>query len=101
MEQVDEKVFTLISMGVLFAISALKRGFPNWVGGKEEFLALVLPVAFTIAAKVLGAFKATDWVSALIAAIGAGLAAQYVHDKVVNPVVKFKAELKADAEAAK
>lgn len=101
MEQIDEKVFTLISLGVLFTISALKRGFPTWIAGKEEFLAMVLPVAFTIIAKVLGAFKVTDWVTALIAAIGAGLAAQVLHDKVVNPVVKYRADLKADAEAAK
>jgi len=95
MEQIDAKVFALIASGTLLAVAALKRGLPSWVTGKEEFLALILPVLFTIVAKVLGAFKATDWIDALVWAVGAALTAGIAHDKLVNPVVKYKEEQKA------
>lgn len=100
MDSIDAKVFALIASGTLLAVAALKRALPSWVTGKEEFLALILPVAFTIAAKAFGAFKATDWVDALIWAVGAALAAGISHDKITNPVVKYTAEVKA-ANAAK
>lgn len=100
MDSIDVKVFGLITAGVVFAVAVLKRAIPSWVEGKEEFLALVLPVAFTVVAKLLGAFKATDWIDALAWAIGAALAAGIAHDKLINPVVKYRAERAAD-EAAK
>lgn len=100
MDSIDAKVFALIASGTLLAVAALKRGLPSWVTGKEEFLALILPVLFTVVAKVLGAFKATDWVDALVWAVGAALAAGVAHDKITNPVVKYRAEAKAE-EAAK
>lgn len=97
MDHIDAKVFGLITAGTVAAVAILKRAIPKWVEGREEFLAAVLPVLFTVAAKALSAFKGTDWVDALLFAIGAGVASGIFHDKVVNPVIKYK-EKRAEAK---
>ena len=89
MDHIDAKVFMLIAMAVVATVGALKRAWPAWVGGKEEFLSIVLPVAFVIAAKIVGGFKGTGWVDALVWAFASGPTAGLLHDKVLDPVVKF------------
>lgn len=90
MDSIDAKVFSLITAGTVAAVGILKRAIPKWVEGKEEFLAAVLPIVFTVAAKTMGAFMATEWVDALLFAIGAGLASGIAHDKILEPVIKYK-----------
>lgn len=91
MDQIDAKVFALITGGTTAAVGILKKLFPAWVKGKEEGLAQAFPIAFTIIAKAAGAFKETDWVTALLFAIGGGISAGLVHDYLTNPLVKGKA----------
>lgn len=88
MDQIDAKVFALITAGTTGAVGILKKLFPAFVGGKEEALAMVLPIMFTIVAKLAHAFTATSWVDALLFAVGGGIGAGLIHDYVVNPVVK-------------
>lgn len=106
--EIDAKVFALISVGTLFAVAVLRKALPKWVVGKEEFLALILPVAFTVAAKALGAFKETDWVNALLWAVGAAMTAGVAYDKIASPTVEYAKSARAAgpeqdkaAEAAK
>jgi hypothetical protein len=92
MDQVDAKVFALITAGTTAVIGIAKKLFPSWVSGKEEGLAQLLPVLFIISAKLLHAFQGTDWVSALLLASGGGLGAGLIHDKIVNPLMKGKVD---------
>lgn len=90
MDQIDAKVFALITAGTTSAVGILKKLFPKWVDGKEEGLAQAFPIAFVVIAKLAHAFQGTDWVSALLFAVGGGIGAALVHDKIVNPLVKGK-----------
>lgn len=89
--QIDVKMFSLIAAGTLALIGALKKSFPAWVGGKEELLALALPVAFVVIAKLCGGLHGTEWVDALLKAVGAGVASGAAHDYILNPIIKNKA----------
>ena len=91
MDQIDAKVFALITAGTTSAVGILKKLFPAWVAGKEEGLAQAFPIAFVIIAKLAHAFQGTDWVSALLFAVGGGIGAGLVHDYLTNPVMKGKA----------
>lgn len=88
MDQIDAKVFALITAGTTGAVGILKKLFPAWVDGKEEALAMIMPILFTIIAKLAHAFAGTSWVDALLFAAGGGVGAGILHDYVVNPVVK-------------
>lgn len=88
MNQIDVMVFSLITLGVTTAVQVIKKLFPSWSSGKEEALAAALPVMFVITAKVLHGFKDTGWVEALFWALGGGLTAGVVHDKLLNPMIK-------------
>lgn len=90
MDQIDAKVFALITAGTTSAIGILKKLFPIWVAGKEEGLAQAFPIAFVVVAKLAHAFQGTDWVSALLFAVGGGLGAGLIHDKLTNPLMKGK-----------
>jgi hypothetical protein len=86
MDGIDAKVFALIAAGTVTAVGAIKKFAPVWVSGKEEALAQILPVLFTVIAKLSGSFKGTDWVDALLYAVGAGLAAGVSHDKILGVI---------------
>lgn len=90
MDQIDAKVFALITAGTTSAIGILKKLFPTWVAGKEEGLAQAFPILFVIAAKLAHAFEKTDWVSALLIAVGGGVGAGLIHDYLTNPLMKGK-----------
>lgn len=92
MDHVDAKIFALITGGTATAVGLLKKLFPKWVDGKEEALAQAFPIVFTVVAKLSGAFKGTGWDDALIFAIGGGLLSGLIHDKLINPFTKKKAE---------
>jgi hypothetical protein len=91
MDQIDVKVLALITAGTTSVIGILKKLFPVWVEGKEEGLAQVFPILFVVVAKLAHAFQGTDWVSALMMAVGGGVGAGLIHDKIVNPLLKGKA----------
>lgn len=90
MDQIDAKVFALITAGTTSAVGILKKLFPQWVEGKEEGLAQAFPIAFVVIAKLCHAFHGTDWVTALLFAVGGGLGAGLIHDKLTNPLMKGK-----------
>ena len=71
-------------------IEFLKKRF-DWVDGKEDLLALALPVVMAASAKALNCtadFVQGSWSSVLVGSFVAGLAAQYSHDKILDPVLK-------------
>lgn len=86
----DAKIFGLIAVATLALVGAIKKAFPAWTDKKEEFLAVLLPVVLTAAAKLLGAFHDTSWVDALLWAFGAGVSSGVLHDYVLNPVIGSK-----------
>ncbi len=89
MDQIDTKVFTLIALATLAGIEILKGFFPKLISGKEQQLAIVLPILFTVGAKAAGWFHSTDWVNALLWALGDGATAGVAHDKLLDPVKKL------------
>lgn len=87
--EVDGMWMSLV-VATMALVGFLKSKF-KWVDGKEELLALVLPVALAAAAKGLGCtadFTLLGWKPMLMGAAVAGLVAQYGHDKVWEPVLK-------------
>lgn len=86
---VDAKVFALIAIGTTTVIGILKQFFPKLVTNREEAIAQLLPILFTVIAKSCGLFHATEWVDALIFAMGGGLVSGTLHDKAVNPVKRL------------
>lgn len=98
MDAIDAKVFAMLSAFTAAVIGAVKKAFPKWTDGKEELLAVVIPLVLVTLLKIAGVFKETGWDSAVVAAIGMGLAAGIGHDKIVNPLMAGK---KAPAPEAK
>lgn len=88
----DLKVFALMTAVTTGLVGGLKKAFPTWVSGKEELLALVIPVAFVIVAKIAGTFHDTDWVDVLLVAVGSGVGSGIAHDKIVDPVIHSKSD---------
>jgi len=82
MEHIDAKVFALITLGTAVAVSILKSFLKRFVDGKEEAWSQLLPIVFTVAAKCGGLFQSTSWVDALLFAVGGGLGANIIHDKL-------------------
>jgi hypothetical protein len=93
MEAIDARTFLLIVLGTTFVVQALKKLLPRAADGREDGLALVLPVLFTVAAKLGGLFQATPWEDALIWALSGGAAAGVAHDKALNPALRIGAGL--------
>ena len=93
MDQIDGKVFALIAGLVFGLIECAKVLLPaagkSWINGKEQVLSWILGLAGVCAAKALGAFHSTDWVSALLWATGSGIGAQMIHDSVWDPLTKL------------
>lgn len=86
----DIKVFALITAVTTAVVGGVKKAFPVWTSGKEELLAVVLPVTFTIIAKISGLFHETSWVDALLVAVGSGVGSGLAHDYLVDPVIHGK-----------
>lgn len=89
MNQIDSKVFALITAGTLVAIQILKKILPKIVENREEVIAMALPILFTVIAKFAHAFQATPWVDALLWSLGGGVGAGLAHDYVMNPAMAF------------
>lgn len=88
MDEINVKIAALIAGGTTSAVGILKKLFPAWIAGKEEALAQLFPILFVVVAKLAGGFKNTEWVDAMLFAVGGGLGANVIHDKLVNPLMK-------------
>lgn len=79
----DFTSFAGIAASVWGILEALKARF-KWVDGKEEYLAVGLPVLTAVGMKVahLGFVSHMNWWQALSGALVAGLASQVMHDKL-------------------
>ncbi len=84
-QSIDAKTFALITMATLFFVEVSKGFLPKLLSGKEAKLAMLLPVVFTVVAKLAGWFSGTDWVEALMWAFGGGAASGVAHDKLLDP----------------
>ncbi len=102
MNQIDAKVFALITAGTLLVVQILKKALPKLVENREEIFAAALPVLFTVIAKAAHAFQATPWVDALLWAVGGGVGSGLAHDYLMNPAMDFVKGLlgKKDAPAS-
>lgn len=86
MESIDAKVFAAIVGLTLALVEIFKAFFPKALEGRESKLALALPILLTVVAKAAGLFHGTDWVDAILWAVGSGASAGIGHDKVYDPV---------------
>jgi len=93
MDQIDAKTFLLVMAGTVAAIEVLKAFLAKFISGKETALAIVLPVLFTVGAKLAGFFPATEWVDALLWAVGSGVGGGVAHDKLLDPAKNILAKL--------
>lgn len=104
MSQIDIKVFTLITVGTTIFLQIVKKIVPKLVENREEAIAMILPILFTVIAKAAHAFQATPWVDALLWAAGGGVGAGVTHDYVMNPAIRAVKNLlgigKSDAPPA-
>lgn len=81
--------FAAIAALTASIIGLLKRVATKHIKGKEPYLALLLPLAFTLISKGMGNFVDLTWVMAALAGLGMGLTSSLIHDKVANlPMVK-------------
>ena len=87
MNQIDMKVFAVITAATMFAVMVLKKIFPKAVDGKEEVWAVLLPVLFVVIAKAGKLFHGTEWVDALIWALGSGVLSGASHDYALKPFI--------------
>lgn len=88
MDIIDAKVFALIAGGTLFFVEFLKKLLPSKITPERATqIAAILPIVFTIGAKAAGLFHGTEWVDALLWALGGGVGAGVGHDKVWNPLM--------------
>ncbi len=81
--------FAAIAALTASIIGLLKRGAEKYIKGKEQYLALLLPFAFTLISKAMGNFVDLTWVTAGVVGLGMGLTSSVIHDKIANlPMVK-------------
>jgi hypothetical protein len=85
MNQIDAKLFALITAATVFVVGALKKCFPKLVDGKEEIWAVALPLIFVAIAKATSQFRETGWIDALLWAFGSGVVSGAAHDYAVKP----------------
>lgn len=96
----DLTSFAGIAAATTAAVTGLRRAFPQ-LQGREELMALVIPLALGVVAKLGGAFEAMQWGNFVTMLLLSGLTAQVGHDKLVVPVdaeVKKALKKKEDAE---
>lgn len=95
MNQIDVRVFALITGATVFVVGVLKKLFPKLVDDREEIFAVLLPVIFVVIAKATKQFHGTDWVDALLWAIGSGVVSGASHDYGVKPFLALFAKAPA------
>ncbi len=88
MDTIDAKVFSLVALATFFVVEFLKKVMPvKMTAERATQVAAILPILFTIGAKAGGLFQDTQWVDALLWALGGGVGAGVGHDKVWNPLM--------------
>jgi hypothetical protein len=80
-----------LAIVVPLLVGGLKTFLAKWVTGKEPAVALILTYIIGLAAKFSApktAFPGSSWLGLIVGLFFVALAAQLVHDKFVNPVLK-------------
>ena len=90
MESLDAKAIAALAVLTMALVGGLKRAWPSWVGGKEEFLSVVVPIVLVFVFKIFGFWKGTNWENALVYSLMSGVGAGLVHDKILNPILKWR-----------
>ena len=72
-------------LGTPLLVEFLKAALPKRVKGLEKWLAMALPLAASVAMKLLGLFRATPVEETVAWAVLSGLLGQVVHDKIPKP----------------
>ena len=95
----DLTSFAGIAGSVWVLINVLKWRWGKWVSGKEQYLAVGLPVLTAVVMKVAGWGFVTgmNWWQMLTGALAAGLASQVMHDKLEPGVASAWDHLKSMA----
>ena len=89
----DLTTFAGVSVVATFVVEIAKKFLGDKLKGREALVALVLGVALAVASKFAGiGFVDTGWLMLVMTGLGAGVASQVVHDKVVNPVSRKAAK---------
>lgn len=90
MDTFNPKLFALVTVLTTAIVGAVKKAFPKWADGKEPLLAVAIPVVSIVVLKLSGQIHGTDWIDAMILAVGSGFGAGVIHDKGVNPLLAGK-----------
>lgn len=78
----DLNSFVGIMAATVAAVAGLRRAFPVLVG-KEELMALVVPLVLGVLAKLGGAFESMEWSNFVLMLFLNGLSSQVAYDKLV------------------
>lgn len=82
----DLSTFAGIAMAVMMAVQGLKKMFPAFMVGKEEGVAMLLPLVLGVISKLSGSFAELDWSNFVILLLLSGMTSQIAHDKMLNPL---------------
>lgn len=79
----------LVGAFALALVGAIKKAFPTWATGKEELLAIAIPL---IVFPILKTTHTVDvsWANLINAVLASTLGAGVAHDKIVNPLMARK-----------
>jgi hypothetical protein len=83
------QMLALVAAFTTAVVGATKKAFPNWADGKEELLALVIPIIIVPVLKLTGVVDLT-WANAVVMILFGGAGAGVLHDKFVNPLLAGK-----------
>ena len=70
-------------------VGAVKKAFPVWTPGKEELLAIVVPV---IVVPILKFAHVVDlsWANVVVTILFSGVGAGFLHDKFLNGLMRTR-----------
>lgn len=83
------QVLALVAIVTTAIVGALKKAWPTWVTGKEELLAMVVPILLVPVLKLTHVAD-LSWASIIITVLFSGVGAGVLHDKIVNPLIAGK-----------
>lgn len=74
-------------------VGAVKKAFPVWTPGKEELLAIAVPLVIVPIMKFVHVVD-LSWANVVVTILFSGAGAGILHDKIVNGLIKKKTEVK-------
>lgn len=83
------QVLTLVAVVAMAIVGALKKAWPTWVTGKEELLAIVVPIVLVPVLKLSHVIDVT-WANVVVTILMSGVGAGVLHDKILNPLMAGK-----------